>query len=110
MTQQQQALFGSPKHPAVRVYDSPKFGDRYTAVLTQPIQDRQGKPLLNHRGQKCYSYIGMSSDPFHPQGIGQHGECNQPFMSPNVGQRLSFTQIFELPEPVLQCILQDLQP
>lgn len=49
----------SPRY--VRIYDNGgETADRYTAVFT----GKRGK------GQ----YVGMSAEPFHPQGFGQHGE------------------------------------
>jgi hypothetical protein len=52
-----------PKY--VRVYDDGKDGDRYTVVFTG-----------NWPGKTpgWFPYLGMSCRPFHPQGIGQHGE------------------------------------
>jgi len=48
------------------IYDSgPEHGDRYTVIDRVP-QEPGG----------YYEYLGMSAYPFHPQGIGQHGELS----------------------------------
>lgn len=44
-----------------RVYDSGENGDRYTVVDSKAVS---GVRL----------YFGMNGQPYHPQGIGQHGE------------------------------------
>ena len=50
-------ISSSPKY--IRCYDNGGATfDRYTVVFT--------------RGKRCY--LGMSENPFHPQGFGQHGE------------------------------------
>lgn len=50
---------GVPRY--IRCYDGPECADRYTVVFTKK---RDG-------GQ--FMYLAMSANPFHPQGIGQHG-------------------------------------
>ena len=56
-----------------------KFFDRYTVIfLDSPVSD---DPYYSDR----YSYLGMSDRPFHPQGLGQHGEIE-----------LSYNQIRQL--------------
>lgn len=48
----------------VRLYDNNgETADRYTCVFSGRYRAR-GEQFL---------YLGMSSDPFHPQGFGQHG-------------------------------------
>ena len=59
---------GVPKY--VRCYDSGGSGDRYTVVFTGRWRKR------GDNSSRC-QYIGMSAAPFHPQGIGQHGESDQ---------------------------------
>lgn len=45
----------------VRVFDAgSEVNDRYTAVYTKAADGG-------------YYYLGMNSEPFHPQGFGQHG-------------------------------------
>lgn len=51
----------------IRVYDLPNTADRYTVVFSK-------KATRYADGTRTFDYIGMSSMPFHPQGIGQHGE------------------------------------
>lgn len=51
-----------------RVYDTGEPGDRYTIVDRLPVKIR---------GQNIRLYLGMSARPFHPQGIGQHGELDE---------------------------------
>ncbi len=48
-----------------RIYDLDEPGDRYTIVDRVPV---------HIRGQAVRFYFGMDARPFHPQGIGQHGE------------------------------------
>lgn len=53
---------GTPKY--IRVYDNGgTSADRYTVVYTG-----------RYRGKGWFQYVGMSANPFHPQGVGQHGE------------------------------------
>lgn len=53
---------GSPRY--IRVYDNRgRSFDRYTVVFTGRYRHRTGEFL----------YLGMSADPFWPQGFGQHG-------------------------------------
>lgn len=64
----------------VRVYDDGGIGaeggssDRYTVVFTHA-------QAFYPRGY--YPYLVMSGAPFHPQGIGQHGEHTQVVDAPN---------------------------
>ena len=60
---------GTPKY--IRVYDNGgESADRYTVVFT----GRYRKPMGTKGGLAWFQYIGMSADPFQPQGVGQHGE------------------------------------
>jgi len=55
---------GVPRY--IRCYDNGgKTADRYTVCYTG-----------NYRGKTkgWHDYVGMSGAPFHPQGIGQHGQ------------------------------------
>jgi hypothetical protein len=48
----------------ISVWDSgDKFADRFTVVYLDEIDERGN-----------VQYLGMSAAPFHPQGIGLHGE------------------------------------
>jgi len=63
----------------VRIYDNGgtdvKNGtcDRYTVVYTGNYNEI-GKPKHSPHTISPHLYVGMSSNPFHPQGICQHGE------------------------------------
>lgn len=96
---------GVPKY--VRVYDNGGGTfDRYTVVYTGRYT---GRPAGG-----C-EYIGMSENPCHPQGFGQHGEareiidsvgCRPPGIgrSNHLGKRIRFT---DLPEPCQRVVMTD---
>lgn len=69
---------GIPRY--VRCYDSHGPGDRYTVVFTRLA------------GTNC-PYLGMNAEPYHPQGIGMHGESptmiDRPTSS-HLGKRIKF--------------------
>ena len=95
----------------IRVYDNGgKTADRYTVIFShsQSFYTRGWTPLLY-----------MSASPFHPQGIGMHGECetwklqegNKPGQWPpaigrkgNFGKRIRF---MDLPADCQRAVLQD---
>jgi hypothetical protein len=52
---------GVPRY--VRCYDDGRAGDRYTVCYTGRGASQDGE----------YPYVAMSANPFHPQGVGQHG-------------------------------------
>jgi len=97
---------GVPKY--VRCYDNGgETWDRYTVVYTGNYR--------RSTGGSCW-YVGMSSNPFHPQGFGQHGE-NQGSIDTNkwgyapamgrknhLGKRIPFDQ---LPEQCKKLVIQD---
>jgi hypothetical protein len=97
---------GVPKF--VRIYDYGEFGDRYTCVFT-------GKYRHNTGGS--YWYLGFSAYPFHPQGMGYHGERRRPidvapgaWSGPAIGKKSHLgTRIkFEdLPEDGKKFVLQE---
>lgn len=76
----------APAH--VRCYDNGgKTFDRFTVVFTR----LQGKVK---RGT-CL-YVGMSAEPFHPQGFGQHGEAAHAIDRPrysHLGKRIDFAKL-----------------
>jgi hypothetical protein len=84
---------GKPKY--IRCYDSgDSFADRYTVVYTKAGDGR------------CY-YVGMNCAPFHPQGIGMHGESDTMIDRPtygHLGKRIAFDY---LPEDCQKLVLQD---
>ena len=85
----------TPKN--IRIYDNEeKTIDRYTVVFTGNYKYRDG----------C-QYIGMSSNPYSPQGFGQHGWNNTPIDYPSykhLGKKITFD---DLPEDCKDLIKQD---
>jgi len=74
-----------PKY--IRCFDSgDKFADRYTVIFTHADKfGMQGRTVG----------IGMSSNPFHPQGVGMHfdyaaHECNG---KSGLGKRIKFSDL-----------------
>lgn len=61
-------MTGTDQASRFRVYDVGGPGDRYTIVDRAPVRIRS---------QNIRFYLGMDAHPFHPQGIGQHGEFNE---------------------------------
>ncbi len=85
---------GVPKY--VRCYDNEGPADHYTVVFTGRYAGREG----------C-DYLGMSAQPFHPQGIGQHGSSEHMIDRPrygHLGKRISFR---DLPEDCQTLVLSD---
>jgi len=65
----------------LRVYDSGnKYADRYTVVNMNRPEYPPG----------CYECFGMSTHPFHPQGIGQHGSA---MPGGHLGMRIRFSDL-----------------
>lgn len=87
---------GKPKY--VRCYDNGgETFDRFTVVFT-------GHYTHNTGGQ--HWYVGMSANPFHPQGFGQHGESSTQIDYPSyghLGKKISFDK---LPDDCQKCVLQ----
>jgi len=95
---------GIPKN--VRCYDNGgETADRYTVVFTG-----------NYRRKGNFQYVGMNAAPFHPQGIGQHGESprqidtNKSGFAPamgrkcHLGRRIPFA---DLPADCKLLVIQD---
>lgn len=85
----------------VRCYDNGgETFDRYTVVF-------HGNQVRKRFG--VFMYVGMSADPFHPGGFGQHGESRDNFVDypryGHLGKRVPFAS---LPEPCRRLIIQDL--
>lgn len=78
----------------VRCYDNGgRTFDRFTVVfLPGPVS-----------GQKLYPCLGMSLDPYHPQGFGQHSEgvCGR-----HLGRRV---RLCALPKPCQRAVDRDLE-
>lgn len=74
-----------------------KSADRYTVAYLEDVQDQ---PWV--RGRKQYSCVGMSAEPFHPQGVGQHSTC---MLGRHLGKKIAFA---DLPEDCQRLVLRDL--
>lgn len=93
---------GVPRY--IRCYDNggpdAKDGsiDRYTVVYT-------GNYKKNERGG-CF-YVGMNCAPFHPQGVGQHGEANHIIDRPSYGHLGKKIAFKDLPEDCQSLVISD---
>lgn len=78
----------TPKY--VRCYDNGgKTCDRYTVTFT-------GR--YSHKTNNSFWYLGMSENPFHPQGVGCFGDSRTQIDKPSyshLGKKIKFS---ELPE------------
>lgn len=84
---------GTPRY--IRLYDNQgETIDRYTCVFTGRYKGSKGQKI----------HLGMSSDPFHPMGVGMHGEgvIDKEGYS-HLGKKVKFE---DMPEQVKKCILQ----
>jgi hypothetical protein len=72
-----------------------KTFDRYTVVYDSV----EG---MTSAGEALYWSVGMSSDPFHPQGFGQHGSA---MPGKHLGHKIKFSQ---LPADCQKLVKQDL--
>ena len=78
------------------IYDNGgKTFDRYTVVYDELEQRRTEGNL--------YSCLGMSEQPFAPQGFGQHGSAQ---MGGHLGKRIKFD---DLPKDCQRAVNQDLE-
>ncbi len=78
----------------VRIYDNGgKTFDRYTVVFMDQPECRPG----------MFAALGMSENPFHPQGFGQH--C-QAMPGRHLGKRITLDQ---LPEDCRKLVKQELE-
>lgn len=79
----------------IRCYDNGgKTADRYTVVYMD-------QPEFLHN---CFSSVGMSGKPFHPQGVGMHSIAAPGW---HLGKRVKFE---ELPADCQKLVRQDLTP
>ena len=79
----------------IRCYNNPESGDRYT-VLFSGLKSR------------IHPYVGMSAHPFHPQGIGQHGESDRvPIDYPTYGHLGKKIVFADLPKDCQALVLGD---
>jgi hypothetical protein len=85
----------------ISVWDSgDKFADRFTVVYLDEIDERGN-----------VQYLGMSADPFHPQGFGQHGEMHLDAVAYKgrggaFNKRIKFD---DLPAGCKKAVIQDLK-
>lgn len=79
----------------IAVYDKPEFNDRYTVYFTKRIA--RASPGM-------HACLGMNAKPFHPQGIGQHGDGQ---LGRHNGRLIDFS---ELPPDCQKAVHQDLRP
>lgn len=89
---------GVPRY--IRCYDNGGTSfDRYTVVFT-------GR--YTHKTNRAFWYLGMSENPFHPQGFGQHGESEfKPIDTPSykhLGKKIEFK---DLPKDCQKLVMQD---
>jgi hypothetical protein len=84
---------GAPRK--VRVYDNGgRSADRYTVVYSG--------------NYGSYLYLGMNSAPFHPQGIGMHGEGKHgPIDRPTYGHLGKKIKYADLPPDCRRAVLED---
>jgi hypothetical protein len=75
--------------------------DRYTAVYLDRAEWGYDKDYFSRRGN-LYPCVGMNSQPFHPQGFGQHSEC---MLGRHLGKRIDSK---DLPPDCQKLIRQDL--
>lgn len=105
---------GLPKY--VRCYDNGgESADRYTVVYTGKYRTL-GTKRGGERVNGWFQYVGMSAEPFHPQGVGMHGEhpqqidVNKSGFAPamgrknHLGTRIPFTS---LPKDCQKLVLSD---
>jgi hypothetical protein len=106
---------GIPKY--IRAYDAGPDGsaDRYTVVYTGKY-----RTLGTKRGEARtlgnFQYVGMSALPFHPQGVGMHGEhlqqidVNKSGFAPAIGRKCHLGKripFVELPTDCKTLVMRD---
>lgn len=87
----------------IAIYDNNgKTADRYTVVFEPYTLPKDGRV---YSGCDVYPYLGMSGAPFHPQGVGMHGE--------SVGRRIvlrdKVIRFEDLPADCQRAVMQDLE-
>jgi len=109
------ARLANHRNRLARFYDNggPEAGgtfDRYAAAYLAPMIQKDGTRYT----PDSYAYVGMSENPFHPQGFGQHGESDRgPVDRPvaslgrrnHLGKRILFA---DLPPDCQRLVVQDL--
>jgi len=79
----------------IRCYDGGDAGrwiDRYTVVYMDQPESTPG----------CFTCVGMSAHPFHPQGFGQHSSAK---VGRHLGKRIKFE---DLPADCQKLVKMDL--
>lgn len=94
--------------PNIQIYDNEgETADRYTVLYMDQIERPAyvSKDYLGHpcRIEPAYNSLGMSAEPFHPQGVGQHGPA---MPGKHLGKVITWE---ELPVDCQRAVLQDLQ-
>lgn len=91
---------GIPRY--IRVFDNGgKTFDRYTVIFTKKsITDKESRKFYG----QLFMYVGMSSNPFHPQGFGQNGELSDPKGGKHLGKKIKFT---DLPTDCQKLVISD---
>jgi hypothetical protein len=88
---------GKPRY--IRCYDNNgKSFDQYTVVFTGRYTNKTNNEFL---------YVGMSKNPYHPQGFGQHGYSDCPIDRPtysHLGKKIKFD---DLPGNCQKLVLSD---
>jgi hypothetical protein len=88
---------GVPRY--VRCYDNGgRSADRYTVVYTGRYRHKTGG---------VFWYVGANAYPFHPQGIGMHGESPTQIDRPtygHLGKKVAFTA---LPADVRKLVMRE---
>lgn len=65
----------------IRCYDNGgKTADRYTVVFLE----------MPEKAPRMFTALGMSAEPFHPQGIGQHTTA---MLGRHLGRRIKFAAL-----------------
>ena len=88
---------GIPRY--IRCYDNGgKTFDRYTVVYSGRYSKTPG----------WFDYVGMSGKPFHPQGLGNHGQSqHQPVDRPSYGHLGKKIKFEDLPEDCKTLVTRD---
>lgn len=82
------------------IYDHKNFADRYTVFYAAPLVTQ---------GQTWIQYAAMSENPFHPQGVGIHGEMlAHQARAYRYAARHKACKWSSLPAAVKRCVVQNL--
>ena len=88
---------GKPRY--IRCYDNNgETFDRYTVVFTGHY---------THKTDRQHLFVGMSENPYHPMGFGQHGESDTQIDYPTYGHLGKKIKFEDLPEHCQQLVMDD---